>query len=123
MEILLNTLFISNRVQKMLVLLLMGDRCTKKTFHEFYGSNSHWRGSSFLDGSGEYKHYITSLIKDVINEVRVENVVQIITNNVVALKAAGMFIKASLPHIFWTSCVIHTLNIALKNICAARNTK
>ena len=25
------------------------------------------------------------------------------------------------PHIYWTSCVVHTLNLALKNICAAKN--
>jgi len=26
-------------------------------------------------------------------------------------------------HIFWTLCVMHTLNLALKNICAVNNTE
>lgn len=35
----------------------------------------------------------------------------------------GMIIEASFPHIFWTPCVAHTLNLALKNICDPKNTE
>ena len=28
-----------------------------------------------------------------------------------------MIIETQYPHIFWTPCVVHTLNLALKNIC------
>ena len=31
--------------------------------------------------------------------------------------------KVSYPKIFWTPCVVHTLNLALKNICVAKNTE
>ncbi|XP_027351371.1 uncharacterized protein LOC113862485 [Abrus precatorius] len=83
-------------------------------------------GSIFLkavDGSKEYKdkHYMASIMKDVINEVGPKNVVQIITDNAPVCKAAGMLIEAEFHHVFWTLCVVHTLNLALKNICAARN--
>uniref|UniRef100_A0A0D3CVV7 DUF659 domain-containing protein n=1 Tax=Brassica oleracea var. oleracea TaxID=109376 RepID=A0A0D3CVV7_BRAOL len=33
-------------------------------------------------------------------------------------KTAGALISAKFPTIFWTPCVVHTLNLALKNICA-----
>lgn len=32
-----------------------------------------------------------------------------------------MLIEAEFKHIFWTPCVVHTLNLALKNISAAKN--
>lgn len=31
-----------------------------------------------------------------------------------------MIIESQFPHIFWTPCVVHTLNLALKNICAPK---
>ena len=36
-------------------------------------------------------------------------------------KSAGALIEGEYPKIFWTPCVVHTLNLALKNICAAKN--
>lgn len=56
-----------------------------------------------------------------INEVGHKNVVQIITDNASNCKAAGEIIESTFPHIYWTACVFYTLNLALKNICAARN--
>ncbi|XP_047309896.1 uncharacterized protein LOC124913349 [Impatiens glandulifera] len=72
---------------------------------------------------GEYKDkfYISSLIKEVIMQVGPQNVVQVITDNAPVCKAAGMLIETMYSHIFWTPCVVHTLNLALKNICAAKN--
>ncbi|GJN13626.1 hypothetical protein PR202_gb00351 [Eleusine coracana subsp. coracana] len=35
-------------------------------------------------------------------------------------KAAGLIVDAKYNNIFWTPYVVHTLNLALKNICAAR---
>jgi hypothetical protein len=32
-----------------------------------------------------------------------------------------MLIEVEFKHIFWTPCVVHTLNLALKNISAAKN--
>nr|XP_043619314.1 uncharacterized protein LOC122591158 [Erigeron canadensis] len=72
---------------------------------------------------GEYKDkfYISNLMKEVINEIRHENVVQVITDNASACKAAGELIMSEFPRIYWTPCVVHTLNLALKNICSPRN--
>jgi len=34
-----------------------------------------------------------------------------------------MLIEVEFPSIYWTPCVVHVLNLALKNICAAKNTE
>ena len=37
------------------------------------------------------------------------------------MKAARSIVEAEYPHIFWSPCVVHTLNLALRNICAPKN--
>ena len=78
-----------------------------------------------IDGSGEFKdkHYIAGVLKDAIKDIGHEKVVQLITNNARVMKSTGALIECEYPKIFWTSCVVHTLNLALKNICAAKNTE
>ncbi|XP_059659219.1 uncharacterized protein LOC132306039 [Cornus florida] len=67
------------------------------------------------------KFFISNLLKEVINEVGPQNVIQVITDNAPNCKAAGQLIEGQFPHIVWIPCVVHTLNLALKNICAAKN--
>jgi len=69
------------------------------------------------------KNYIAKHMRDVVMEVGADNVVQIITDNATVCKAAGMLIELEFPSIYWTPCVVHTLNLALKNICATKNTE
>ncbi|XP_025628477.2 uncharacterized protein [Arachis hypogaea] len=78
-----------------------------------------------IDCSDEIKDkdFIASKMREVIMEVGVSNVVQIVTDNAPVCKAAGLLIEAEFPTIYWTPCVVHTLNLALKNICAAKNTE
>ncbi|CAM8908385.1 unnamed protein product [Rhodiola kirilowii] len=72
-------------------------------------------------GEVKDKFFITGLMKEVINEVGDKNVVQIIIDNAANCKGARDLIQSEFPHIYWTPCVVHTLNLALKNICAAKN--
>ncbi|GAV66128.1 LOW QUALITY PROTEIN: DUF659 domain-containing protein/Dimer_Tnp_hAT domain-containing protein, partial [Cephalotus follicularis] len=76
-----------------------------------------------VDCSGQTKdaHFIYNLLKEVINEVGYTKVVQVITDNASNCKGAGQLIEQEFPSIVWTPCVVHTLNLALKNICAAKN--
>ncbi|KAG6491142.1 hypothetical protein ZIOFF_052474 [Zingiber officinale] len=73
-----------------------------------------------INCEGEYKDkaFISKLLINTINEVGHQNVVQVVTDNAPVCKAAGLLVEAKYPHIFWTPCVVHTLNLALKNICA-----
>ncbi|KAL4579539.1 hypothetical protein LXL04_015689 [Taraxacum kok-saghyz] len=59
-------------------------------------------------GEVKDRNFIANLMKEVINEIGHQN-------------AAGEIIESQFPHIFWTPCVVHTLNLALKNICSPRN--
>ena len=78
-----------------------------------------------IDGSGEFKdkHYIAGLLKNAIKEIGHVKVVQVITDNANVMKSAGALIEGEYPKIFWTPYVVHTLNLVLKNICAAKNTE
>ena len=62
------------------------------------------------------RHYIAEKLEDYIKEVGPQNVIQIITDNVSACKAAGAIVESKYSHIFWTPYVVYTLNLALKNI-------
>ncbi|KAK9019125.1 hypothetical protein V6N11_034164 [Hibiscus sabdariffa] len=74
-------------------------------------------------GEVKDKFFIANLMKEVIDKVGHQNVVQIITDNASNCKGAGEIIESMYPHIYWTPCVVHILNLALKNICLAKNTK
>ncbi|KAK1591824.1 hypothetical protein Q3G72_014238 [Acer saccharum] len=69
------------------------------------------------------KFFIANLLTEVINEIGHEKVVQVVTDNATNCKATGQIIEGCYPAIVWTPCVVHTLNLALKNICAAANTE
>ena len=76
-----------------------------------------------INGPGEFKdkHFIAVVLKDATKEIGHEKVVQVIINNASVMKFA--IIEDEYPKIFWTPCVVHTLNLALKNICATKNTE
>ncbi|XP_062193504.1 uncharacterized protein LOC133896882 [Phragmites australis] len=76
-----------------------------------------------IDSEGEVKskEYIFDRLKEVIEEVGSKNVVQVITDNAANCKAVGLMIESKYKNIFWTPCVVHTLNLALKNICAPKD--
>nr|XP_048320609.1 uncharacterized protein LOC125419190 [Ziziphus jujuba var. spinosa] len=61
--------------------------------------------------------YVASLFLQLINQIRDANIVQIITYNRKNFKLARLHIESRYPHIFWTPYVVHSLNLALKNIC------
>lgn len=64
------------------------------------------------EGAYKDKFYIVNEIKDVI--MGADKVVQIIIDNAPICRAIGALIEAQYPHIFWTPCVIHILNLELK---------
>lgn len=56
------------------------------------------------------------LFVKVIEDRGVDSCVQIITYNAPICKAAGMLVEVRYPQIFWTPCIVHSLNLALKSI-------
>ncbi|KAE8793587.1 hypothetical protein D1007_31746 [Hordeum vulgare] len=81
-------------------------------------SNS--RGSMFLyaeDFSGEEKtgEAIAQFLLQAIEEIGPSNVLQVITDNASNCRVAGEEIQKVHKHIFWSPCVVHTLNLVFKD--------
>lgn len=74
------------------------------------------------EGEVKDKNFIAKLLGEVIHEVGPQNVVQVITGNASVCSAVGAIIEGIYSKIFWTPCVVHTPNLALKNICAPKET-
>ncbi|CAL5412655.1 unnamed protein product [Camellia sinensis] len=72
-----------------------------------------------IDASGNIKDadYVANIFLSVIEEIGKENIVQNVTDNGSNFKVAGLTIENKYPHIFWTPCVVHSLNLALKSMC------
>ena len=51
-------------------------------------------------------------------EIGPENVTKVITDNAKNCHSAGLLIKGLYPNIVWTTCVVHSLNLTLQNVCA-----
>jgi hypothetical protein len=73
------------------------------------------------EGEVKSKEYIRDKLCEIIEAVGPANVVQVITDNASNCRGAGLLVQERYSHIFWTPCVVHTLNLALKSIGSARN--
>jgi hypothetical protein len=73
------------------------------------------------EGEFKDKFHIANLLTNCIQEIGPENVVQVVTDNAPVCKSAGALVEGAFPHIFWTPCVVHTLNLALKDILKVKS--
>ncbi|XP_048550057.1 uncharacterized protein LOC125529674 [Triticum urartu] len=71
------------------------------------------------EGEVKSKEYIRDRLCEIIEAVGPTNVVQVITDNASNCRGAGLLVQERYNHIFWTPCVVHTLNLALKSIGSA----
>eukprot|EP00252_Welwitschia_mirabilis_P009046 TRINITY_DN2133_c0_g1_i15.p1 TRINITY_DN2133_c0_g1~~TRINITY_DN2133_c0_g1_i15.p1 ORF type:complete len:532 (-),score=116.96 TRINITY_DN2133_c0_g1_i15:980-2575(-) len=79
------------------------------------------KGIMFLksvDASQEYKNaqYLFNLIRECIEDIGPEHVVQVVTDNAASFVAAGRILMASYPTIYWTPCAAHCLDLLLEDI-------
>ncbi|PRQ20008.1 putative ribonuclease H-like domain-containing protein [Rosa chinensis] len=79
------------------------------------------RGAMFLyaqDFSGIPKtgEVIADFMITAIEEVGSSNVLQIVTDNAANCETAGREIEKIYKHIFWSPCVVHTLNLFFKDL-------
>ncbi|KAL4188934.1 hypothetical protein AMTRI_Chr08g162900 [Amborella trichopoda] len=61
-------------------------------------------------------HYICSFIDKDIEEIGEELVIQVVTDNATPNLAAGHLLRQKRPHIFWTACAAHCVDLMLKAI-------
>jgi hypothetical protein len=63
---------------------------------------------------------ISDLLLKTINDVGPSNVIQVIIDNAANCKGAGKIIERVHPHIFWSGCLVHTLNLLMHDIIKHR---
>uniref|UniRef100_A0A803LRA4 DUF659 domain-containing protein n=1 Tax=Chenopodium quinoa TaxID=63459 RepID=A0A803LRA4_CHEQI len=80
------------------------------------------RGTVFhksIDATDVYcrdTNYYYSLMEKVVQEIGEEKVVQIVTDNEASVKAAGKKLMDRFPHLYWTACTAHCLDLLLEDI-------
>ncbi|XP_017618198.1 uncharacterized protein LOC108462809 [Gossypium arboreum] len=57
-----------------------------------------------------------SLLDSVVEEIGENYIIQIVTDNEAAMKAAGKKIMLKRKHLYWTSCAAHCLDLCLEDI-------
>ncbi|KAG8472718.1 hypothetical protein CXB51_034749 [Gossypium anomalum] len=57
-----------------------------------------------------------SLLDSVVEEIGENYIVQVVTNNEVAMKATGKKLMLKRKHLYWTSCAAHCLDLCLEGI-------
>jgi hypothetical protein len=63
---------------------------------------------------------ISNLLSKTINDVGPSNVIQVITDNATNCKGVGKIFERVHPHIFWSGCLVHTLNLLMHDIVKHR---
>lgn len=79
------------------------------------------KGEMFLnavDCEGQMKdsQFNANILIEEIELVGPENVVQVITDNATVHRAISLSIEGKYKHIFWTPCVVHSLNLMLSKM-------
>jgi hypothetical protein len=71
-----------------------------------------------IDASNEIHNYeyILGLMNTVVDEIGEDYIVQVVTDNGSAYKKAGEELMNLRPHIFWTPCAAHCVDLMLKEI-------
>ncbi|XP_073034578.1 uncharacterized protein [Primulina eburnea] len=60
--------------------------------------------------------FILSLLNKVIDEIGEENIVHVVTDSESANKAAGQKLMIERPHMFWSPCAAHCIDLMLEDI-------
>jgi hypothetical protein len=78
-------------------------------------------GAVFLSTHDYSDHYTTGInianaLLKTIQGIGPYNVIQVITDNVANCKAVGAIIEDRYPNIFWSGCLVHTMNLLMHDI-------
>ncbi|KAK5845860.1 hypothetical protein PVK06_002097 [Gossypium arboreum] len=87
------------------------------------GLKTHWKelGATLMcDDASSVRsrdaEFYYSLLDLVVEEIGESYIVQIVTNNEAAMKAAGKKLMLKRKHLYWTSCAAHYLDLCLEDI-------
>jgi hypothetical protein len=60
--------------------------------------------------------YIASVLKKAMEKLGPQNVVQIVTDSAANCKAAGALLETEYPHLTWSPCAAHILDLCMEDI-------
>ncbi|KAH1122171.1 hypothetical protein J1N35_005331 [Gossypium stocksii] len=86
----------------------------KRRKHEFL--------SQLREEEDEHEEFIDEIFairqatQEIVEEIRENYIVQIVTDNEAAMKAAGKKLMLKRKHLYWTSCAAHCLDLCLEDI-------
>ncbi|KAI5419425.1 hypothetical protein KIW84_043558 [Lathyrus oleraceus] len=75
-----------------------------------------WKSVDAYDVDSRNTDYYFQLLDKVVEEVVEEYVVQVVTDNDAALKEVGQKLMEKRPHLYWSSCATHCLDLCLNDI-------
>ncbi|KAG8493304.1 hypothetical protein CXB51_010855 [Gossypium anomalum] len=75
-----------------------------------------WKSVDALSFRSRDAEFYYSLLDSVVEEIGENYIVQIVTDNETAMKAAGKKLTLKRKHLYWTSCIAHCLDLYLEDI-------
>ncbi|KAL0904189.1 hypothetical protein M5K25_026264 [Dendrobium thyrsiflorum] len=71
-----------------------------------------------VEASDEVKiiDFIFNLLDGVVEEIEEQSVVQVVTDNASAYKAAGQMLMEKRKHLYWTPCAAHCIDLILEEL-------
>ncbi|XP_075508774.1 uncharacterized protein LOC142545457 [Primulina tabacum] len=86
------------------------------------------KGSIFVESvdASSYSHTadkMYELLSKFVNRIGEQNVVQVVTYNASCNVRAGRLLENNFPHLYWTSCAAHYLDLMLEEIFKIPNLK
>ena len=68
-----------------------------------------------LDVQCKDAHYLFKLMKRVVEVVGAEKRMQTVTERAAAMKAAGKRLMEEFPHLYWTACAAHCIDLIVED--------
>ncbi|XP_040948587.1 uncharacterized protein [Gossypium hirsutum] len=75
-----------------------------------------WKSVDVSSVRSRYAEFYYRLLDSVVEEIGENYIVQIVTDNEAAMKAAGKKLMLKRQHLYWTSCAAHCLDLCLEDI-------
>ncbi|KAK5772146.1 hypothetical protein PVK06_048418 [Gossypium arboreum] len=75
-----------------------------------------WKSVDVSSVRSRDAEFYYSLLDSVVEEIGENYIVQIVTDNEAAMKAAGKKLMLKREHLYWTSCAAHCLDLCLEDI-------
>ncbi|KAE8654943.1 hypothetical protein F3Y22_tig00117034pilonHSYRG00271 [Hibiscus syriacus] len=75
-----------------------------------------WKSVDVSSVRSRDAEFYYNLLDKVVEEIGEEYIIQIVTDNEAAMKAAGKRLMLKRNHLYWTSCAAHCLDLCLEDI-------